>query len=282
MVEKEEAIYKVCNRLYFMSNQNLMFLATTREPSYNYTIDKHLQGYYTMQFMSAGGVELSYDDNFALLEGAWFWPAYPGPRLKFHCAAGYTSWFHRHVGFSGDLVFDWIENGLWPIEAQPSGDVARDAEQFDKLIDAARRTDTRGRRLAISLLEQMLIELADARESILSDGAGLASMAPWLKNVIGKLTDGSNESYDDLARNEGMSASTLRRHFRQAMGVSLHQYVINQRVNKARELLVESDLPLKAIADVLGYDNQFFFSRQFREVVGVAPGFFRSSRQISL
>jgi AraC-like DNA-binding protein len=44
-------------------------------------------------------------------------------------------------------------------------------------------------------------------------------------------------------------------------------------------LLTETDLPLKAVAERLGYDSVYFFARQFRQIAGVPPGVFRRSRQ---
>src|SRR4028119_654085 len=95
-------------------HNDLYFLATTCEPQYCGHIDKHLVGYATMQFMEKGSIELAYDDQAYLLEGAWFWPAHPGPRIRFHVAPGHQSWFHRHLGFQGPLINRWKASGLWP------------------------------------------------------------------------------------------------------------------------------------------------------------------------
>ncbi|MDR3708296.1 MAG: AraC family transcriptional regulator [Capsulimonadaceae bacterium] len=258
-----------------MSTERLILLGASYNPSCNITIDKHLDGYYTLQFMEYGGVELSYDDRHSILEGAWYWPAYPGPHLRFHAAPGYDGWFHRHVGFSGALVFDWIAQGIWPTEAQSAPPGLEDGRLFDRIIAETRRGGEWGRRRAINLIEQLLIELAEARAT--RGEAMPEALPPWLQRVIDKITTSAPCNYDEIAASEGMCPSTLRRHFRRAMGLSLHKYVIRRRIETARILLNETDLPLKAIADALGYENQYFFSRQFREVAGVAPGVFRKS-----
>src|SRR5580700_8207946 len=98
----------------------LVLLATTYAPECNITIDKRLDGYHTIQFMERGGVRLAYDDRSYVIEGSWFWPAYPGPRTFFQAAPGYRSWFHRHVGFRGPLVEQWIDSGLWFWDPQPA------------------------------------------------------------------------------------------------------------------------------------------------------------------
>jgi AraC-like DNA-binding protein len=56
-------------------------------------------------------------------------------------------------------------------------------------------------------------------------------------------------------------------------------YVLQCRANAARQLLTETDLPVKLIARQLGYQDVFFFTRQFRKFTGVPPALYRKSRQ---
>lgn len=264
---------------------SLVFLAASRSPHCSLRLDKHLSGYHTMQFMSAqsGGVYVAYDDRaYHLADGqAWFWPAYPGPRLRFAPAPPFAQWFHRHVGFTGSLVSRWASEGLWPDAPQPAPPT-RDWDAFwDELITQAQRSDTWGRRRAVNLLEQMLIELAEARTPPAPE-----TLSPWLGPLLERLSaEGKGAEifapdYTELARELGMGVSTLRRKFKTAMGgASLHHYVIQNRIARARALLTETDLPLKAVAARLGYDTEYFFARQFRQIVGVAPGVYRKSRQ---
>jgi AraC-like DNA-binding protein len=258
-------------------SDDLTFLATTCAPRCTTRLDKYLDGYYTVQFLSEGALELAYDDRWTMLAGGqWFWPAYPGPRLRFHPAPGCAYWFHRHVGFRGPLVQRWIGEGLWPEEAQPAP-AGRDWPAFfDRLIAEVRRGDRWGRLRATCLLEEILVDLAEAR------AGGFERQRPaWLEAVLAVLErDGVfAPSYETVAATAGMGVSTLRRRFKEEMGVTLHEYVIRGRIGRARTLLAETDLPLRAVAERLGYESEYFFSRQFRQHAGVAPGVFRRSRQ---
>jgi AraC-like DNA-binding protein len=82
-----------------------------------------------------------------------------------------------------------------------------------------------------------------------------------------------------LAALADMTLATLRRRFREATGLPIHAYLISRRIAAARELLERSDLAIKAVAERLGYSDVFFFSRQFRRHVGIAPAAFRRTRQ---
>lgn len=262
---------------------DLIFLASSRADNSRSYLDKYLNGYATVQFSPTGGLEVGYDDElFPLPAGPWFWPAHPGERIRFHPLAGYESWAHRHVGFRGPLVEKWREEGLWlerPQPAPPPRDAGQWEEYFEELRALAQRSDARGRGRAVNMLEGLLLELADARAGQDEN----AHREPWLMQVIEKITvhpDAENRApnYHEIASTLGMSEATLRRHFKRAMSTSPHAYVLQSRAAAARVLLTETDMPLKVIAARLGYENEYFFSRQFRQIVGVAPGVFRKSR----
>jgi AraC-like DNA-binding protein len=255
---------------------DLTFLASTRTPLCSQRLDKYVVGYYTIQFMEHGGVDLAYDDRWRRMEGAWFWPAYPGPRLRFHTAEGYDVWFHRHVGFRGPRVQRWIASGLWPVDAQPAPPSRDWGTFFDELIDLSKRADHWGRLRAVNLLENLLLELAEHR----AQTSGACSR--WLDEVLERLDEDGifSPDYAHIARGVGMGESTLRRRFKEATGISPHVYVLQVRLARARTLLSETDLALTAVAERLGYDNVYFFARQFKQFAGVSPGVYRRSRQL--
>jgi AraC-like DNA-binding protein len=253
----------------------IVFLATTCNPNCTYRIDKHLDGYCTMQYMQRGGIELAYDDREYTIEGSWFWPAHPGPRTRFHVAPGYADWFHRHVGFRGPLTLEWMARGLWPAGPQPAPPGRDYGEFFDEIIAQANRPGAWARLRAANLLEQLLLELAEAREQPTTGGPD-----SWLLTVVERLDRPSGDApdYAGIARGAGVSVSALRRRFRKAMGVPIHRYAIRARISEARRLIAETDLPIKSISARLGYDDVFFFTRQFHKITGVTPGVLRRSR----
>ena len=85
--------------------------------------------------------------------------------------------------------------------------------------------------------------------------------------------------HQKIAEELGMAEVTFRRKFRAATGAPPHEYVLQSRVSEARRLLGETDLPIKSIAQGLGYNDVYFFSRQFKKFAGVPPALYRRSRQ---
>jgi AraC-like DNA-binding protein/quercetin dioxygenase-like cupin family protein len=75
----------------------------------------------------------------------------------------------------------------------------------------------------------------------------------------------------DVANAAGMSVSYFCRFFRLITGVTFTEYLIRLRVDKAKELLVEGELPITTISLEVGFDNHSYFNRVFRRLNGVSP-----------
>jgi AraC-like DNA-binding protein len=78
-----------------------------------------------------------------------------------------------------------------------------------------------------------------------------------------------------LAAEARLSVYHFARAFKLSTGVSPKRYVLEQRVKRARQLLLQTDLPLSAIASAVGFFDQGHLSRQFRSLVGTTPSSFR-------
>ncbi|MGY4691462.1 AraC family transcriptional regulator [Salibacterium sp. K-3] len=78
-----------------------------------------------------------------------------------------------------------------------------------------------------------------------------------------------------LADQVYLSESHLSLLFRQHLKMAPMEYVRTVRMQKARELLLTTNMPLKQIAETIGIDDQSQLSRSFRQTVGVSPAEYR-------
>lgn len=76
---------------------------------------------------------------------------------------------------------------------------------------------------------------------------------------------------DDLAAIGNMSRRTLTREFTRALGISPINYLIHERVNRARDLLQDSRISITEAAYQVGFQDSNYFSRMFRAIVGYSP-----------
>jgi AraC family transcriptional regulator len=66
--------------------------------------------------------------------------------------------------------------------------------------------------------------------------------------------------------------------FSEITGVTIEKYIINQKIERVKELLVYDELTLNEIAHELGYSSVAYLSVQFRKVTGLTPGHFKKIR----
>lgn len=76
---------------------------------------------------------------------------------------------------------------------------------------------------------------------------------------------------EKLADIEKLSKSRYRNLFTEIMGVSPINYVIDQRMNAAADMLTNTTFPISEISKKVGYEDSYYFSRLFKNRVGVSP-----------
>ena len=78
-------------------------------------------------------------------------------------------------------------------------------------------------------------------------------------------------SIEDLASHCGINRSYFGKIFRQSVGQTPQEFLINYRMAKATELLKMTDLSIADIGNAVGYPNQLHFSRAFKNTYGLPP-----------
>ena len=99
----------------------------------------------------------------------------------------------------------------------------------------------------------------------------------WMERMVDQENGGfyGRITGQELAAQMNLGYETLRKQFKSAVGLSIGQYSIRVRVNRAKSLLLRSGLPLETLAVQLGYPDYFSFCKQFKQHTGVSPAQFR-------
>ncbi len=80
----------------------------------------------------------------------------------------------------------------------------------------------------------------------------------------------------DLAAIAGVSSAHFCRAFHKSAGVPSHQYVVRERIELAKRLLAEGDMPIAQVALAAGFGNQSHLTKHFHRLVGTTPRKFRN------
>lgn len=82
-------------------------------------------------------------------------------------------------------------------------------------------------------------------------------------------------SLQKLSKQAGLSANHFTRLFKNSTGMTPHKYVEKCRIDKAKQLLIKSNLPLAEISQKVGFYDQSRFTTTFRKSLGVTPKKYR-------
>ncbi len=162
--------------------------------------------------------------------------------------------------------------GTQPSIVPPYGHVVRDKTFFLSLAQhcdvSYRRGDEFSSVQSAVWLEAMLVHLWD---EILHPPPTAVDLA--LEEIVRELqmNPGQRWSVEDLAARAHLSRAQFVRRFKSVTGLSPTRFMIQARLERARHLIQETSMTLGQIAEVLGYEDVFFFSRQYKHYTGYPP-----------
>jgi AraC family transcriptional regulator len=130
--------------------------------------------------------------------------------------------------------------------------------------------------------EELSIALAETVLGLLSDGGPIRTVPSARdRRRIGDVVRHIEENADaplslaDLAHRAGMSKYHFLRSFRQALGVTPYQLLLNMRLRRAALALRTTSSQIAAIAYTAGFGDLSTFNARFRDVIGLTPQAFR-------
>jgi len=103
-------------------------------------------------------------------------------------------------------------------------------------------------------------------------------LAPWQKRRASELLHENMHGrirLSEIARECGLSVSHFARSFKTSFGTSTHQWLIQHRVDHAKQLMSQTGMSLIDVAIQSGFNDQAAFTRTFHQLVGVSPGRWR-------
>lgn len=100
---------------------------------------------------------------------------------------------------------------------------------------------------------------------------------PVVRRAMQMLVEGiaNIASIEEWAARVGVSRRVLERRFQTSLGRSPHAMMLHERIERAKKLLTNSDLPVSLIAERCGFQSNERLTVNFRELVGVPPVMFR-------
>lgn len=127
------------------------------------------------------------------------------------------------------------------------------------------------------LITQYKLETPPISEELLLGDDTVSSSLAYINANIHKRID-----LAALASNHFLSYVQFSRRFKNVVGASPQDYITDMRMKKAKNMLSNTDLPIKEIAAECGFANEYYFSGFFKKYQGLSPSKFRSVAQTTL
>jgi AraC family transcriptional regulator len=150
-----------------------------------------------------------------------------------------------------------LENICWALKAEmeanyPSGRLYTDS-------------------LAVSVASRLVTTHSSIAQPRAAQNGGLGGRR--LKQTLAYIEDNLSDdlSLARIAAITGISASHFKTLFRESAGVPVHQYVIQRRIDRAKDLLMQDKLSIAEIALATGFSHQSHLARHMRRSVGLSP-----------
>lgn len=115
------------------------------------------------------------------------------------------------------------------------------------------------------------LELLDKADSLLID-----RIIKTVIEVIHYTDDLPNLSYEDIIGNSlGSEKESILKIFSDVKGISIMHFIVLQKIERIKELLLYDDLSVAEISEKLRYKNESYLIAQFKKFTGLSPTFFR-------
>jgi AraC-like DNA-binding protein len=148
------------------------------------------------------------------------------------------------------------------------------AELFEKIITELRMDRLSNIEMAEAYFKQMLILMSRNYHTDVREKRGYHSMFDEVVDLIHHEYQ-KDINISSLADHYHISCCWFIREFKRYTGYSPKQYVTNLRLQNAKELLNNHSLSISDVANLVGYDNQLYFSRIFHKYTGMSPSEYR-------
>jgi len=238
-----------------------------------------------------------HDQAFAMMlrPGSIEWGAKRCALEKFEYSAGDLALCHRHVGewvglmnvshlqlgISDEALMACSDGAYGEVELRPSRKFAD--PRLSAMVAAVHAEMVAGfpsGRLFLDSVEQaMAITLVNGHAvrhrpvRIYRGGLGSARLRKIKELVHAKMED--DLSLDEMAQSVGLSTAHFARMFRKSTGQTPHQFVLRQKLERAKSILRDPDARVLDVAVSCGFKTQQHFAQAFREVLGVSPTEYR-------
>lgn len=190
-----------------------------------------------------------------------------------------TGWEEFWVGFDGHFAQYLMQQDCFDPQ-KPLISIGFNIEFlhiFLRLIDTVKYEGVAFRQLSSCLVIQLL---GLVYASALMNGKTRLRQEQVIHAIRFKIHENwdSDLDFEAIAREQNVSYEWFRKTFKNVVGASPGQYLLNLKLEKSGQMLRETSLTIAEITAKAGFESEFYFSRIFKKKMGFTPSEFRKKR----
>src|SRR5690625_4974916 len=189
-----------------------------------------------------------------------------------------NGWEEYWVGFDSDYLRAHVVPELFPDKESQLKKIGYQEDIliiFNHLLELASKKSALFRKMLFGCLLQLLAHFSDPQIEKKHTNRNEHIVEETIHIIRKNIRDDVN--FKELAALFHISYSQFRKIFKEATGSPPNQYLINERIERAKRLLANTELPIKEIALKSGFNSIHYFSRIFKQKTGSRPSLKRKN-----
>lgn len=148
---------------------------------------------------------------------------------------------------------------------------------INKIINICQSTSIFKDTLADLSLQELLVKIVQSQTLKAVDEGNIKTANPYLSNIIAVIRESISNKIElkSIAKQAGMSTSSLYRLFKNELGISPVEFIILEKIKLAKHYLTDKNIYIKNVSYEAGFDDSNYFIRIFKHYEGITPKQYR-------
>jgi AraC-like DNA-binding protein len=187
-----------------------------------------------------------------------------------------AGWMENYVGFDGEIprrIFHM--NNFFSVRPVLNiGNREEFIDTYQKIFDMVLEEKPGFQQVASGMIMKLLGYMVSLEKQKNFSGKRIEMI---IRNACFEMREhiGQEMNFQEYAMQNNVGYSYFRKMFKQYTGVAPHQYHLDLKISRAREMLMNTNQSVKEIAYDLGFHSIHYFSRAFKKKTGIAPSMVR-------
>ncbi len=248
-----------------------MYYCGKREKTLNHSYGPMVRDHFLLVFVMEGHAILELSEKEIAFGAGEMLTIFPDENIYYHVNPG-EQWTIKWVGVYGSLVHKYLES-LGVSREHPILQVRKMSKVesiLDEIFDTSLNNTLSDKIRCIGQIHSIFSLLAKSSATAELSHDWIAEAKQFMQNHYEDAI-----SVSDIANSLNFERSYFSKRYKEITGISPGEWLIELRIKKAKKLLESTVVPIKNISYSIGISDPLYFSRLFRQRVGMSPAQYR-------